>query len=102
MLPSEIFEQVLLRPSLYTSAGNSVGAIAAFMSGFIQSQECSSLNFDADIYFGFQKWVEARYELDPSRQWQHIIIYMSPSEEQALRLTRELWQEYKAEKTSQS
>jgi hypothetical protein len=55
MLPSEIFEQVLLRPSLYTSAGNSVGAITAFMSGFIQSQECSSLNFDADIYFGFQK-----------------------------------------------
>lgn len=97
MTPSEMFEQVLARPGLYTSGGKSIIEIAAFMHGFTIALEMGGMPHEGDIYFGFQKWVEDRYKLEPVRQWQHIITYMSPDEDYGWERAKELWGEYKSQ-----
>ena len=71
------------------------------MNGYIKGQwDAGNQNRD-ELYHGFQRYVENRFNLKVSQGWDAIVCFMTCNEMEAFEKTKELWNAYKSEKHSQ-
>jgi len=92
---AELFEDVLSRPGLYVGR-ESIIRIRTFMDGYIHATWKEDKLDRSDPYFGFQKFVEKRYEMT-QHSWENLISFMTMSEGEAFEKTKTLCAKYKAE-----
>ncbi len=96
MKNSELLEKILERPPLYIGHA-SVTRMKLFIDGYGFARSDYGGEMKDSLYDGFQKWVANRFGFGHSHSWASIISFMGSSEARAFELTKELWEEYKAE-----
>src|SRR5215510_11104638 len=93
---AELFEDVLSKPAMYVGHG-SIVRVKSFMDGYIHATWKEGKHDNSDAYFGFQKFVENRFELTRTHSWENLISFMTISEAEAFEETKTLWAQYKAQ-----
>lgn len=96
MIYSDLFEEILAKPTLYVGNAN-IRHIAFYMKGYIYANWEKGHQDTSDLYFGFQNWVADSYAVSKTLGWQNIITLFSSSEDHAFEITVKCWNEYKAE-----
>ena len=94
MVPSELFEEILAKPDLYIGV-RSVLRSAIYMMGYTHAQSELEVLKEDDIYFGFQQWVEEKYDLQTSHGWWSLISFMCHDDAEAFETAKAYWEEYK-------
>jgi hypothetical protein len=92
----ELFDDILARPALYVGQ-RSIFKIKAFIDGYRYARWSPGDNSETDPYYGFQGWVQRRFNIRTAHSWDRIIAFMSSDEVDAFESTKKLWGEYKAE-----
>ena len=90
----ELFEEVLAQPGLFVGH-RSVTRIKSFMDGYRYALWKRGEYDESDAYYGFQSFVEERFNLRTSHGWDSIVSFMALEELGAFELTKKLWDEYR-------
>ena len=95
MSSEELFERILATPAMFIGARSPL-RLLMFMEGYRYAKQSAGEDLLGDLYRGFQKWIEARYNIKTAHDWARIITFMSADEVEAFEKTKELWNEYKS------
>ena len=96
MTISKFFGEILENPAIYIGH-KSISRLKAFMDGYmigIDQTNPSTEHFNRP----FNDWIAKRFCINTTHNWADIILFMSGNDEiYAFDMTKELWEEYKAE-----
>lgn len=89
MTQSELMDLIFERPGLYIGNG-SVIRMESFIDGFT----CGIGSID-DVYRGFGQWMIEKRLTRGQYRWSSVTTLIGGSEQEAFKVAREFWNEYK-------
>ena len=93
---AELFEEVLGQPALFVG-NRSVVRIKSFVDGYRYALWKTGDDDESGPYYGFQRFVEERYNVRTSHSWDRIVCFMAADDVGGFELTKEMWKEYRSQ-----